>query len=162
MTFSVATMNVDRAGASKFPDTFEFMQQFPADAFSLQQPDISDLEVQRYTTAWKQAGAQVFLSRPEFPTNRRRVGLVTTLHGRALHLPPHSLAASRIAAGIFQVQSGGQPVHLVLGAVYGFPNDTESTDQVVQQFLDVVKPLRCRFVLFGDSAISIGSEARGD
>ncbi|OLQ11437.1 Retrovirus-related Pol polyprotein from type-2 retrotransposable element R2DM [Symbiodinium microadriaticum] len=126
------------------------MQQFPADAFSLQQLDISELEVPRYTTAWKQAGAQVFLSRPEVPTNRRRVGLVTTLHGRAFHMPPHSLAATRIAAALVQVQSGGQPVHLVLGAVYGFPNDGESTDQVVQEFLAIVKPLRCRFLLFGD------------
>ena len=44
MTVSIATLNVDRAGASKFPDTFDFMQQFPADAFSLQQIDISELE----------------------------------------------------------------------------------------------------------------------
>lgn len=150
MTVSIATLNVDRAGASKFPDTFDFMQQFPADAFSLQQLDISELEVSRYTTAWKQAGAQVFLSRPEAPSNRRRVGLVTTLHGRALHMPPHSLAATRVAAALVQVQSGGQPVHLVLGAVYGFPNDGESTDQVVQEFLTIVRPLRCRFLLFGD------------
>ncbi|CAE7228019.1 Ptchd3 [Symbiodinium sp. CCMP2592] len=131
-------------------DYVDFVEQFQAEAFSLQQLDIADVEVTSYTTAWKKAGAQLFLSRPEAQTGRRRVGLVTTLHARALRMPPESLAATRVAAAIVQVQSGGQPVPLVLGAFYGFPSDSEATDQVVQQFLDVVRPLRCMYVLFGD------------
>ena len=54
--------------------------------FPLRQLDAFDLEGPRYTTTWKQAGAQVFLSGPVFPASRRGVGLVTTLHGAHHHV----------------------------------------------------------------------------
>ncbi|CAE7258440.1 Ptchd3 [Symbiodinium sp. CCMP2592] len=100
-------------------------QDFGAEAFSLQELDLTPLEVPRYVHAWRQAGYQPF-----------------PLQG--------SLAATRVAAGLVQVQSGGRARPLILAAMYGFPDDRKATEQVVQQFLDEVRPWRCMFVLFGD------------
>ena len=149
MTLTIASMNIDRAGAAKFQNTLAFTQHFQADAYALQQLDINDLEMPRYVHSWRQAGAQLILSRPEFPNNCRRVGLATSLPVRPFPLRG-SLAATRVAAGLVQVQSAGQVRPLVLAAMYGFPSDPSATDRVVQQFLDEVRPLKCMYVLFGD------------
>ena len=149
MTLAIASMNIDRAGAAKFQDTLAFTQHFQADAYALQQLDINDLEMPRYVHSWRQAGAQLILSRPELPNNCRRVGLATSLPVRPFPLQG-SLAATRVAAGLVQVQSAGQVRPLVLAAMYGFPSDPSATDRVVQQFLDEVRPLKCMYVLFGD------------
>ena len=79
MTLTIASMNIDRAGAAKFQSTLAFTQHFQADAYALQQLDINDLEMPRYVHSWRQSGAQLILSRPELPNHCRRVGLVTTL-----------------------------------------------------------------------------------
>ena len=149
MTLTIASMNIDRAGAAKFQNTLAFTQHFQADAYALQQLDINDLEMPRYVHSWRQAGAQLILSRPELPNNCRRVGLATSLPVRPFPLKG-SLAATRVAAGLVQVQSAGQVRPLVLAAMYGFPNDYPATNHVVQQFLDEVRPLKCMYVLFGD------------
>ena len=84
-----------------------------------------------------------------FLTHSRRVGLATSIPVRPFPLKG-SLAATRVAAGLVQVQSAGQAMPLLIAAMYGFPGDRASTDRVVQQVLDEVRALRCLFVLIGD------------
>ena len=146
---SVASFNVDRAGASKVQHTLDFAKNFQADAYALQEIDIKDLEMPRYVHSWRQAGLQIVLSQPELPNRSRRVGLATSLPVRPFPLQG-SLAATRVAAGLVQVQSAGHAMPLLIAAIYGFPGDRASTDRVVQQVLDEIRALRCLFVLIGD------------
>ena len=146
---SVASFNVDRAGASKIQHTVDFARNFPADAYALQQIDITDLEMPRYVHSWRQAGLQIVLSQPELPNRSRRVGLATSIPVMPFPLKG-SLAATRVAAGLVQVQSAGQAMPVLIAAMCGFPGDRASTDRVVQQVLDEVRALRCLFVLIGD------------
>ena len=81
---SVASFNVDRAGASKIQHTVDFARNFPADAYALQQIDITDLEMPRYVHSWRQAGLQIVLSQPELPNRSRRVGPCNFDSGEAL------------------------------------------------------------------------------
>ena len=115
---SVASFNVDRAGASKIQHTLDFARNFPADAYALQQIDITDLEMPRYVHSWRQAGLQIVLSQPELPNRSRRVGLAASLPVRPFPLKG-SLAATRVAAGLVQLQSAGHAMPLLIAVMYG-------------------------------------------
>ena len=67
-------------------------------------------------------------AQPELPNRSRRVGLAASLPVRPFPLKG-SLAATRVAAGLVQVQSAGHAMPLLIAAMYGFPGDRASTDR---------------------------------
>ena len=147
-TLQIATINLTRCGISAVDKVADFSCEFPFQIVALPEADIPVRYASGCINAWKRRQMQVCLSQPE--SGVHKVALCSHVPFSPCKLSVES-AASRYAAGTFEVQGTDQQRESILVVAVYFQARNEAVAQ--QQATEVVAAAAStglRYVVIGD------------
>ena len=148
MFLKIATINTNKSSIHKIPLLADFMQLQSFQLASLQEVDVNAESAGGFCKSWWARGYTALLAPLDAVRKLHRVALVSALPIKQVSLGD-GFDASRVAAGLVELQCQGRSQAILCIAVYGYPSDLSRTSTLVSDIMQ-------RAAVFGGPVVALG------